>query len=398
MKKITLLTAVLGISGCAQSTPEYDPASVISDYNASITSANYNKQIKYHTTQPVNKSEPCVISIDSDIETHVDNLKWFGSCVNGKANGLGLFSSYLNGKLTVIVSELSEKAGSDIDYYRYTPSENSYAIGVSRTEGFEGKVLLLNNNAGYLSAREGYTASVHKSGISYTLLRDNITGTSVYIKSYKSGTAITLFTMNDYTNNINQGIKVFVNKTLSLEVAKLQNGSVMTNQQGKFYDAKKILPFIESQLSEVDRQLANAPVAYTQAIRKITLLQNNLCMSKDKENEDVKSFCEERPFASYSREFERSSEAFKSAQQQRLANAENIRLQAMKENLIRQQNYEALNASLAQLNQTTQQVQRNLNQSSAGYTAPTPVIQNYNQMSIYTCQNVSNWSYCRQQR
>ncbi len=77
---------------------------------------------------------------------------------------------------------------------------------------------------------------------------------------------------------------------------------------------------------------------------------------------------------------------------------ERQRAEQLRQQQIAQQNYQALNASLAQLNQTTQQLQRNVMQNMPTYAPPSPTITNYNQTSIYTCQDVSNWTYCRQQR
>lgn len=397
MKKIALLLAVTGVSGCAQNMPEYDAGPVISHFNAVFNQNNSAVSERAFPVQPSNVKEQCNVTFIVAEAPAIDDLRWYGDCVNGEASGLGLAVATWGGKKNVSVEYLTPGGVNDIAYYQHNLAQDTYNIGVGDSKGFTGKVLNLYHEGGYLAPVEGYFSFDKRDKITWSLLQNDINGATSYMKMDKTGTGLALHVFNDYTNNIAQNIKIGQQSNILLDAVKLQNGSVVTSQNGQYLNAQSIIPFVSTELSEVDRKLVSAPAAYAEGTRKVAELKNRLCPGN--KNEDVTAFCDDQPFSAYQSDFERTAQAFRNGQQQRLANIESQRAEAQRQQQIQQQNYDALNASIAQLNQTSQQLQRNTMQSMQTWTPPTAAtIPNYNQTSIYTCQGVSNWTYCRQQR
>ncbi|HBX12566.1 MAG TPA: hypothetical protein DEF92_07200 [Leclercia adecarboxylata] len=396
MKKALMLAASITLSGCADKMPEYDPDPVISQFTALFNPQGSMATEQRFTLQPNNITAPCVVTYTATQAPQIDDLRWYGECQNGEASGLGLVILSSSGTKSNSVEFLTPGGINDIAYYQHNIAQDFYDIGVGNNQGYSGKTLRLYRDGVYLSPVEGYFSFDRKQQINYSLMRNPITGMTSYMKMDRNGTGLALNVYNDYTNNIAQNIRIGQQNHILLEAVKLQNGTVVTSQNGQYLNAQTIMPFVSAQLSELDSKLVSAPSAYAEATRKIAELKNRLCPAK--ENAEVAAFCDDQPFSAYQSEFERTAQAYHSAQQQRLANIESQRVEAMRQQQIAQQNYQALNASLAQLNQTTQQLQRNVMQNMPTYAPPSPTITNYNQTSIYTCQDVSNWTYCRQQR
>lgn len=396
MKKALLLVASIAIAGCADKMAEFDTGPVISQFTASFNSYGNTDSERSFSLQPHNIQAACHISYIATQAPQLDDLRWYGDCLNGEALGLGLVVFSAAGNKNITVEFLTPGGVHDIAYYQHNITQDFYNIGVSDNQGFSGKTLSLYRDGVNLMPVEGYFNFDKKQKINYSLTRSVITGAASYMKSDRNGMGVALNVYNDYTNNIVQNIRIGQQGHILFEAVKLQNGAVVTSQNGQYFNAQSIMPFVSTQLSELDSKLVSAPSAYAEAIRKIAEVKNRLCPAK--ENEDVAAFCDDQPFSAYQSEFARAAQAFQSGQQQRLANIESQRIEAMRQQQIQQQNYQALNASLAQLNQTTQQLQRNVMQNMPTYTPPSPTIPNYNQTSIYTCQDVSNWTYCRQQR
>lgn len=395
MKKSLMLIATISISGCADKLPEYDTAPVIAQFNSTFHQRNDNPDRTF-SAQPHNINTSCKMNFTAPQAPHFDDLRWYGDCLNGEASGLGLVVLSDAGKKRVSVELLTPGGINDTPYYLHNISQDVYNIGVGDNNGFSGKSLSLARDGLYLSPAEGYFSYEKKQNTHYSLTHNVITGMTSYMKMDGNGSGVALNVFNDYTNNIAQNVRLAQQGHLLFEAVKLQNGAVVTSQNGQYLNAQSIMPFVTTQLSELDGKLARAPTAYAEATRKIAELKNKLCPTND--NEDVVAFCNDQPFSAYQADFERTAQAFRGAQQQRLASIESQRVEALRQQQIQQQNYQALNASLAQLNQTSQQLQRNVMQNMQTYTAPSPSIPSYNQTSIYTCQDVSNWTYCRQQR
>lgn len=396
MKKLATLLAMATVSGCAQKMPEYDAGPVIAQFNTVFNQKSDAGSERGFSVQPSNLNAACQVTYTGTQAPDIETLRWYGDCQNGEASGLGLAVITTGGKKSVSVEYLTPGGANDLAYYQHKIPLDAYNIGVGDKTGFSGKSLTLYREGGYVSPVEGYFNFDNKEKITWSLLQSDISGATSYMKMDRTGTGLALSVINDYTNNVAQNIRIGQQGNILLEAVKLQNGAVVTLQNGQYLNAQSILPFVSAHLSEVDRKLVTAPGAYAEATRKIAELKNKLCPGND--NEDVTAFCDDRPFAAYQHEFERSAQAFKSGQQQRLASIENQRAEALRQQQIQQQNYDALNASFAQLNQTSQQLQRNAMQTMQTYTPPSVTIPNTNQTSIYTCQEVSNWSYCRQQR
>lgn len=396
MKKALMLVASVALSGCADKMPEYDAAPVIAQFTALFNQQGSIGTEQRFTVQPNNINAPCIVTYTATQAPQIDDLHWYGECLNGEASGLGLITASASGKKNVSVEFLTPGGINDIAYYQHNISQDFYNIGVNDNQNFSGKVLSLHRDGVNLMPIEGYFSFSKKEMINYSLTSSPITGATSYMKMDRNGMGLALNVYNDYTNNIAQNIRIGQQNHLLLDAVKLQNGAVVTSQNGHYLNAQSIMPFVSAQLSELDSKLASAPSAYAEATRKIAELKNRLCPAK--ENAEVAAFCDDRPFSAYQSAFERTAQAYHSAQQQRLANIESQRVEAMRQQQIAQQNYQALNASLAQLNQTTQQLQRNVMQNMPTYAPASPAITHYNQSSIYTCQDVSNWTYCRQQR
>ena len=396
MKIRAILLAMTAVSGCAQKMPEYDAGPVISQFTAAFKQNSGANTLRSFPVQASNLKTPCNLTLMSAQAPVFDELNWYGDCLNGEASGLGLVVVTAAGKKSVSVENLTPGGANDKVYYQHHFAQDIYNIGVGDTAGFSGKTLTLYREGGYLSPVEGYFRIDLKERIHYSLLQNDLTGVTSWMKMNSTGTGLVLSVSNDYTNNIAQNFRLGQQGTILLDAVKLQNGSVVTLQNGQYVNAQSVVPFVTSQLSDVDPKLVSAPAAYAEGTRKIAELKYRLCPGKD--NEEVTAFCDDQPFSVYQSDFARAAQEFKSAQQQRLANIESQRVEAMRQQQIQQQNYQALNASLAQLNQTSQQLQRNLMQNMQTYTPPTVINPSINQTSIYTCQDVSNWTYCRQQR
>lgn len=331
----------------------------------------------------------------STVDPNAYDIKWYGSCVNGAASGLGLVvASPPMGKLYMVT--LITPGSHDQVYYKHNLTDSSYFIGLSNDKGEEGKLLNLTSVNGYTAPLEGYYTKKSDTNIQYTLLRNQIDGSAMYVKRYPSGKAISFISTNDYTNKIAQGIKIVSSDRVLFEGAKMSDGRTITLANGRYEDAESINTFITNELNGVDNKLASSPAAYYQALPKIDKVKATLCKRSD--SEDINEFCNDMPYSYLKDEFERAAMTFRNQQQSRLANAEAQRMAAIRQQQIQQNNLDALNASFAQLNQTAQQLQRNALQSSQSYTQPSVSVPVQNRTNIYRCQDLSNMTYCNQLR
>ena len=116
-------------SGC-NSTPNYRKVSdsEISDYNSVLS--NY-KTGDYASTwvQPINKSEKCEMLYEGyPAKDTQPDIKWDGSCKNGKAEGLGKISS-TSGSVNYYEVTYNNKGVTDQLFYKWTEGTNQIQFG-----------------------------------------------------------------------------------------------------------------------------------------------------------------------------------------------------------------------------------------------------------------------------
>lgn len=275
MKKALMLAASITLSGCADKMPEYDPDPVISQFTALFNQQGSMATEQRFTLQPNNITAPCVVTYTATQAPQIDDLRWYGECQNGEASGLGLVILSSSGTKSNSVEFLTPGGINDIAYYQHNIAQDFYDIGVGNNQGYSGKTLRLYRDGVYLSPVEGYFSFDRKQQINYSLMRNPITGMTSYMKMDRNGTGLALNVYNDYTNNIAQNIRIGQQNHILLEAVKLQNGAVVTSQNGQYLNAQSIMPFVSAQLSELDSKLVSAPSAYAEATRKITELKTD---------------------------------------------------------------------------------------------------------------------------
>lgn len=392
VKKVATLLAVILLSACSQTMPEVDSAQLTNSFDQlkaqPVAVPPGHGQVRY--LQAKNQKTPCRIALVGD--SVFQQAKWFGRCKKGYASGLGV-SELINGEHRILNLEEYSTPGKSVTFWHFNNQSHLLFVGRGTELYRSGRQLQLTlDQDGYYSLTDGYLFIDQVKGDVFAGAVNKLLGSQRVMHGYGNGTTFMVETSQDGTNNIAATFNVMAASKLMFGAVRLRNGSVVTVHNGQYEDASPILPYIVDEVQQTNQYMPISENDFAEGFSKYRSASAQLCQTHGSE---LSEFCSSNPFAAFGDELRKTAQYQANARQQRAAQ---IQQQQMVAQIQRQQQYQALSNTLDNLNKVSQNMTNRALQNIQSMPLPSPVIPSNNSVNIYTCQNVANWSYCRQQR
>ncbi|WP_115719637.1 hypothetical protein [Gallaecimonas mangrovi] len=393
MRRFLAFAVVTLLSACSQTLPEVNAQKLTNDFNQlksqPLTPAPALNKAEY--LQAENHKQPCRVVV-TGLSAKVNHAKWFGQCKKGYASGLGV-TELVIGQYHSYDLEAYSAPGKSITYWHYDTEHHLLFVGREAPLYRSGRQMELSLDAnGFYSLYDGYLFVDKEKNAVYEGQVNALLGTQRLLHRYANGTTFVGEVSHDTTLNTAMGFMVLAGGKPVFLAQKLRNGSVVAMENGQAKDAHAIVPYITKEAQQAEQYLPISENDFAEGFAQYQLASAKLCKSHERE---LAEFCATNPYAAFSDEFRKTAQFVAKARLERQAQ---IRQQQMVAQIQQQQQYQAWSNAMNNLNQVSQNMALKAQQSVSKMSLPNPVIQRPNSVNIYTCQNVSNWTYCRQQR
>lgn len=302
MKRISFAAALLSVMLSTASLAQMSAEIAAVDQFHKLRDSNKAPTTSEQWVQPSNHTEKCAMRLGGSGSEVPTSAKWYGNCVKGRANGLGVGVFTFNGPVKSMVA-LEEYTGpqseEDINYRQITETQEGTFIFSGKVDGDEiiGQVLRIGRSSQGVTRLELLRQKC-QGGECVAQLVDSFTGSIAYSMTGTSGYAVTwndarvnnvpMFSYRVFTvNGVDRVRKTIVDGGVFDVATDIQSGRSFQTTFNSDLNAILAWPF--EKYTSIAEQIDDA---LTVSNEKFIAAHKRFCIAGKVKVKDIKMVCD----------------------------------------------------------------------------------------------------------